>query len=185
MRRMIRTLLPCVMVAAACSHNPPTGPASLQSCTGPNGTNCTTTAKSAWIEPTHAGYMINGTATNYLGWLVQYTDATAGTECSDDLQPTTTIKIITTDVETSTHTETDLMPAQVPVVAQLPDTGITTEIAVVIVPSDVSAAFENGMISLTTTTATETDGSLDVFGGDSMNSSIELKGDFYAHKCFN
>ena len=149
MRAMIRTLV-LLAAIAACTHNPATGPASLAA-------NGNTTAKSAWMEPTHAGYMMNGMPVNYLGWLVRYTDATPGTECTDDLQAVTTIKIITTDVETPTHTRTDLVPGDIPIATQLPDTGITTTIAVVST-TDTTAIFSNGMVTIATNTPKGTKG---------------------------
>jgi hypothetical protein len=183
---MIRMLGVVALVAAACSNNPSTGPASLTA-------NGNTTAKSAWMEPTHAGYTINGMPVNYLGWLVRYTDATPGTECTDNLQAVTTIKIITTDVETPSHTQTALVAGQIPVATQLPDTGITTTIAVVST-TDATASFSNGMVTITTftpkgtkgfigNTEGEADGSLDVFG-TGAGGAIEVKGDFYAGMCF-
>jgi hypothetical protein len=182
MRRMHRMLLPCALVvAAACSNNPATGRASLM-------VNNVDTAKSAWIEPTHAGYMINGAPVNYLGWLVRYSTSTPGTECTPDLTPIATIKIITTDVETSGHTTTDLMPAMLPVVQKLPDTDITVAIAVVST-TDATAAFTNGIITISSFTTIDKKGNGEVDGsitatGTGMGGQLTLNGDFFATKCF-
>jgi hypothetical protein len=183
MRRMQRMLFVCAAaLAAACSNNPTTGHASLM-------VNMVDSAKSAWIEPTHAGYMINGMPVNYLGWLIRYSTSTAGTECTPDLVPLATIKIITTDVETSSHTTTDLVPAMIPVVQKLPDTDITVSIAVISETGDATAAFTNGIVTISNVTTIDKKGNGEVDGsltatGTGVGGAITLNGDFFANKCF-
>lgn len=172
MKRMVL----CVALATACSSNPSTGAASLS-------VNSTPSAKSAWIEPTHAGYTIMGTQTNFLGWQVRFTDASQGTECTTDLSAIANIKIITPDVETAMHTRADLPINMVPVIAKLPDNGVMTTIAVVST-KDNTALINNGIITITKVTATEVDGSI-IASGQSATGSLDLQGEFFATKCFN
>jgi hypothetical protein len=208
MRRMLRTLL-CALAVVACSNNPSTGPAQLESCTSTmpiaTCTNGTVTAKSAWIETTHVGYTVNGMPMNYLGWLLRYTSATPGTECTNNITAATTIKIVTTQVESSTVTRAVFMPEQVTIVPQVPDQPPSIDVAIVST-SDTSAVFTSGSLSITTDKTCssndlnpgscaqsmsgveknlfgEIDGSINATGTYS-GGDIALTGDFYAHKCF-
>ncbi len=192
MRRMRRTLLACAVVVAACSSNPATGPGSLMSCTSgmpiASCTNGTVAAKSAWVEPTHVGYTVNGMAVNYLGWLLRYTSATPGTECTNDLQASTTIKIITTQVESTTVTRAMLMPEMVTIVSGTPDQPPSIDVAVV-TTGDTTALFTNGSLSITADTTIDKNGNGEIDGsinasGSYSGGDIDVQGDFYAHKCF-
>ncbi len=189
---MLRTLLPCALVVAACSNNPSTGPASLMSCTSSTPisscNNGTTTAKSAWIEPTHVGYTVNGMPMNYLGWLLNYTTVTPGTECTNDLMAVTKIKIITTQVESATATRAMLMPEQVPIVSATPDQPPSVDVAVVST-SDQTALFTSGTLTIAADMVIDKNGNGEIDGsinasGSFSGGDIDITGDFYAHKCF-
>ncbi len=169
-----------------------------------NCNNGTSTAKSAWVEPTHVGYTVNGMPMNYMGWLLNYATVTPGTECTNDLTAVTKIKIITTQVEGAT-TRAALMPEQVTIVSATPDQPPSVDVAVVST-NDQTALFTSGTLTITMDSTCssndphscmpstpsnqnakniygEIDGSINASGSYS-GGDIDITGDFYAHKCF-
>ena len=153
-----------------------------------NCNNGTVTAKSAWVEPTHVGYTVSGAATNYLGWLLRYASVTPGTECTNDLMAVTTIKIITTQIESATVTRAMLTPEMVTIVSAVPDQPPSVDVAVV-TTGDATALFTNGQMMITADMVIDKNGNGEIDGsinasGSYSGGDIDLTGDFYAHKCF-